>query len=171
MAAADAFVVVPGSRLEETRQARASGDQIRTVIAGYHWFGDWGRDTMISLPGLLITPGRLEEARSIIEGFLAFRKDGIIPNRFPDAGEQPEYNTADGTLWIFQAVRAWLAAGGVVVHWQNGGAFARSLPKDFSTALAIFTDATTYWAGQDRIMVVLLDENSRNGRALPSLLS
>ena len=66
---------------------------------------------------------------------------------------------------------SWLAAGGVVVHWQNGGAFARSLPKDFSTALAIFTDATTYWAGQDRTMVVLLDENSRNGRALPSLLS
>ena len=83
-----------------------------TIMAGYPWFTDWGRDTMISLPGLLITPGRLEEARSIIEGFLAFRKDGIIPNRFPDAGEQPEYNTADGTLWIFQAVRAWLAAGG-----------------------------------------------------------
>ena len=80
-----------------------------TIIAGYPWFTDWGRDTMISLPGLLIAPGRLDEAREIIEGFLQFRNQGIIPNRFPDAGETPEYNTADATLWMFQAVRAWLA--------------------------------------------------------------
>jgi glycogen debranching enzyme len=83
-----------------------------TVIAGYPWFTDWGRDTMISLPGLLIVPGRLEEARQIIEGFLEHRSQGIIPNRFPDAGETPEYNTTDATLWMFEAVRAWLAAGG-----------------------------------------------------------
>jgi glycogen debranching enzyme len=83
-----------------------------TIIAGYPWFTDWGRDTMISLPGLLITPGRLYEARRIIEGFLQFRNQGIIPNRFPDTGETPEYNTADATLWMFQTVRAWLKAGG-----------------------------------------------------------
>jgi glycogen debranching enzyme len=83
-----------------------------TIIAGYPWFTDWGRDTMISLPGLLIAPGRLDEAREIIQGFLHFRNQGIIPNRFPDTGETPEYNTADATLWMFQAVRAWLAAGG-----------------------------------------------------------
>jgi glycogen debranching enzyme len=83
-----------------------------TIIAGYPWFTDWGRDTMISLPGLLIVPGRLDEARRILEGFLAHRSQGIIPNRFPDAGETPEYNTADATLWMFQSVRAWLAAGG-----------------------------------------------------------
>jgi glycogen debranching enzyme len=83
-----------------------------TIVAGYPWFTDWGRDTMISLPGLLIVPGRLAEARQIIEGFLSHRSQGIIPNRFPDAGETPEYNTADATLWMFQAVRAWLAAGG-----------------------------------------------------------
>src|SRR5262249_38081065 len=80
--------------------------------AGYPWFTDWGRDTMISLPGLLIAPGRLEEARDIIKGFLAHSSQGVIPNRFPDAGETPEYNTADATLWMFQAMRAWLAAGG-----------------------------------------------------------
>ncbi|MCU1339387.1 MAG: putative glycogen debranching enzyme [Bryobacterales bacterium] len=83
-----------------------------TIIAGYPWFTDWGRDTMISLPGLLIAPRRLDTAREIIEGFLQFRNQGIIPNRFPDAGETPEYNTADATLWMFQAVRAWLQAGG-----------------------------------------------------------
>ncbi|HEY2845642.1 MAG TPA: amylo-alpha-1,6-glucosidase, partial [Bryobacteraceae bacterium] len=70
------------------------------------------RDTMISLPGLLITPGRLEEARQVIKAFLAHLSQGVIPNRFPDAGEQPEYNTADATLWMFQAVRLWLDAGG-----------------------------------------------------------
>jgi glycogen debranching enzyme len=83
-----------------------------TIIAGYPWFTDWGRDTMISLPGLLIATGRLKEARQIIEGFLAHRNQGVIPNRFPDSGETPEYNTVDATLWMFQAVRAWLAAGG-----------------------------------------------------------
>src|SRR6185503_7459263 len=82
-----------------------------TIIAGYPWFTDWGRDTMIALPGLLITPGRLDEARKILEGFLQYRNQGIIPNRFPDFGETPEYNTADATLWMFQAVRIWLAAG------------------------------------------------------------
>jgi predicted glycogen debranching enzyme len=83
-----------------------------TIIAGYPWFTDWGRDTMISLPGLLIVAGRLAEARAIIEGFLAHMQQGVIPNRFPDAGETPEYNTADATLWMFQAVREWLKSGG-----------------------------------------------------------
>jgi glycogen debranching enzyme len=87
-------------------------DSKLTIIAGYPWFTDWGRDTMISLPGLLITPGFLDRAREIIEGFLKFRSQGIIPNRFPDAGDTPEYNTADATLWMFQAVRMWLDAGG-----------------------------------------------------------
>jgi glycogen debranching enzyme len=83
-----------------------------TVIAGYPWFTDWGRDTMISLPGLLIAKGRLQEAREIIEGFLKHRNRGVIPNRFPDGGQEPEYNTADATLWMFQTVRQWLASGG-----------------------------------------------------------
>ena len=90
-----------------------------TIIAGYPWFTDWGRDTMISLPGLLIASQRLDEARAIIEGFLQFRNQGIIPNRFPDAGETPEYNTADATLWMFQAVRAWLQAGGDIAFLRD----------------------------------------------------
>jgi glycogen debranching enzyme len=82
------------------------------ILAGYPWFTEWGRDTMISMPGLLIGQHRLEEARGIFEGFLAHLSQGVIPNRFPDTGEKPEYNTADATLWMFQAMRAWLLAGG-----------------------------------------------------------
>jgi len=100
----------PAEKRDSFIVRRADGKP--TIIAGYPWFTDWGRDTMISLPGLLITPGFLDEAREIIQGFLQFRSQGIIPNRFPDAGETPEYNTADATLWMFQAVRAWLDAAG-----------------------------------------------------------
>jgi len=106
----DAQLAEPAPRAEPFTVQRADGRP--TIIAGYPWFTDWGRDTMISLPGLLIVPGRLEEAREIIEGFLAHLNQGLIPNRFPDSGESPEYNTADATLWMFQAMRHWLAAGG-----------------------------------------------------------
>jgi glycogen debranching enzyme len=100
----------PAPRAEPFTVRRADGKP--TIIAGYPWFTDWGRDTMISLPGLLIVPGRLEEAREIIAGFLAHLHQGLIPNRFPDSGESPEYNTADATLWMFQAMRHLLTAGG-----------------------------------------------------------
>jgi glycogen debranching enzyme len=100
----------PPGRRDPFVVRRADGSP--TIVAGYPWFTDWGRDTMISLPGLLIIEGRLDEARQIIEGFLGRRSQGIIPNRFPESGEAPEYNTADATLWMFQAMRAWLGAGG-----------------------------------------------------------
>ncbi|MGH7409335.1 MAG: amylo-alpha-1,6-glucosidase, partial [Candidatus Methylomirabilales bacterium] len=85
----------------------ARGDQ-KTVIAGYHWFSDWGRDTMIALPGLTLVTGRADVARSILLAFARHVDQGMLPNRFPDAGEQPEYNTVDATLWFFEAVRALL---------------------------------------------------------------
>lgn len=88
---------------------RANGSP--TVIAGYPWFTDWGRDTMISLPGLLITRGRTDEAERILKGFLDAVDQGLIPNRFPDAGEKPEYNTADATLWMFPSAWALRKAG------------------------------------------------------------
>jgi predicted glycogen debranching enzyme len=78
----------------------------KTVIAGYHWFSDWGRDTMISLPGLTLTTKRYDIARSILLEFSRHVDQGMLPNRFPDAGEQPEYNTVDATLWYVEAVRA-----------------------------------------------------------------
>lgn len=89
-AAADQFIVARG--------------QQKSVIAGYPWFGDWGRDTMISLPGLTLVTGRYDDARSILRGFAANIDRGMLPNRFPDAGEKPEYNTVDATLWMFHAV-------------------------------------------------------------------
>jgi predicted glycogen debranching enzyme len=86
----------------------ARGDQ-KTVIAGYHWFSDWGRDTMIALPGLTLPTGKHEVARSILRTFAKHVDQGMLPNRFPDAGETPEYNTVDATLWFFEAARAYLA--------------------------------------------------------------
>jgi predicted glycogen debranching enzyme len=81
------------------------GEEGRSVIAGYPWFTDWGRDTMISLPGLTLVTGRYEDARRILSAFLASAKDGLIPNRFTDEGDAAEYNTIDATLWLFEAVR------------------------------------------------------------------
>jgi predicted glycogen debranching enzyme len=89
----------------------ARGEQ-KTVIAGYHWFSDWGRDTMIALPGLTLPTKRYDVARSILRTFAQHVDRGMLPNRFPDAGETPEYNTVDATLWFFEAVRAYLAYTG-----------------------------------------------------------
>ena len=83
-----------------------------TIIAGYPWFGDWGRDTMISLPGLALTTGRPEIARAILETFARTVDGGMLPNRFPDGGDAPEYNTVDASLWFIEAVRCYHAATG-----------------------------------------------------------
>ncbi len=82
----------------------------QTVIAGYPWFTDWGRDTFISLPGLCLAPGRFDVARQIIETFATHVSQGMIPNRFPDAEGQPEYNTIDASLWFVDAVGRYLEA-------------------------------------------------------------
>jgi predicted glycogen debranching enzyme len=97
---ADQFIV---------RRGAAGG---RTLIAGYPWFSDWGRDTMIALPGLALTTGRHDVARDVLRTFLQFVSEGMLPNRFPDAGEVPEYNTVDATLWYFHALDEYLAATG-----------------------------------------------------------
>ncbi len=101
--AADQFVV---------QRPTPSDPDGRSLIAGYHWFSDWGRDTMIALPGLTLTTGRPDAAASILRTYAQFVDQGMIPNRFPDAGERPEYNTVDATLWYFQALRAYHAATG-----------------------------------------------------------
>lgn len=82
----------------------------RSIIAGYHWFGDWGRDTMIALPGLTLATGRADVARQILLAFARYVDGGMLPNNFPDAGGKPEYNTVDAALWYFEAVRQYFAA-------------------------------------------------------------
>jgi predicted glycogen debranching enzyme len=98
--AADQFIV--------KRELPDEGDG-RSVIAGYHWFGDWGRDTMIALPGLTLALGRYDVARQILLAFAKFVDGGMLPNNFPDAGGKPEYNTVDAGLWYFEAVRQYFA--------------------------------------------------------------
>lgn len=88
--AADQFVVKRGEN--------------KTIIAGYHWFSDWGRDAMIALPGICLATGRYDDARSILKAFAQSVSEGMLPNRFPDSGEAPEYNTIDASLWFFVAV-------------------------------------------------------------------
>jgi predicted glycogen debranching enzyme len=83
-----------------------------TVVAGYPWFADWGRDAMIALPGLCLATGRFEEARGILRSFVAALDRGMLPNRFPDDGAAPEYNTVDATLWLFVAAWRYLEATG-----------------------------------------------------------
>jgi predicted glycogen debranching enzyme len=108
--AADSFVV-------------RRGETGRSVIAGYHWFADWGRDTMIALPGLCLSEGRHDVARTILSEFAKHVNAGMIPNRFPDGGEPPEYNAVDASLWMVVAVHRLVEATG-------DHAFARKRLKD-----------------------------------------
>jgi predicted glycogen debranching enzyme len=99
--AADQFIVNRSFR---------SQPEGKSVIAGYPWFSDWGRDTMIALPGLTLAVGRPHIARDILRSYARFVDQGMLPNHFPDAGEAPEYNTADATLWFFEAARKYFEA-------------------------------------------------------------
>jgi predicted glycogen debranching enzyme len=110
--AADQFIITPAGRAEEAARARASGEEVRTVIAGYHWFTDWGRDTMISLEGLTLCTRRFREAAYILRTFAHYVRDGLIPNMFPDGSREGLYHTADATLWFFHAVERFLRATG-----------------------------------------------------------
>ncbi len=102
--AADQFVIRPATRVDDAVRARAAGAEPRSVIAGYPWFTDWGRDTMISLEGLTLTTGRADEARDILRTFALHVRDGLIPNLFPEGERHGVYHTADATLWFFHAL-------------------------------------------------------------------
>lgn len=111
------------------------GIDLKTIIAGYHWFSDWGRDTMISLPGLCLSTGRLGDAKKILSAFAKSVDKGMLPNRFPDYGEEPEYNTVDATLWFFIAIKKYFDCSGDkryvlhellpvlkdIIHWHFKG--------------------------------------------------
>jgi predicted glycogen debranching enzyme len=106
--AADQFVIRPESRAVDEARAHAAGDETRTVIAGYPWFTDWGRDTMISLEGLTLATGRHTESGYILRTFARYVKDGLIPNMFPEGNSEGLYHTADATLWFFHALHRYL---------------------------------------------------------------
>ncbi|NLG76821.1 MAG: glycogen debranching protein [Xanthomonadaceae bacterium] len=143
--AADQFIVMPGSRLEEGVIHQAGGSVLRTIYAGYHWFGDWGRDTMISLEGLTLSTGRYREAGAILRTFSHYVKDGLLPNLFPEGERQALYHTVDATLWYFHAIARYIEASrdrmiirqlfpvleSIIQHYSEGTHFNIGLdPKD-----------------------------------------
>ena len=121
--AADQFIFTPAARTADKARARAQGDEARSVIAGYHWFTDWGRDTMISLEGLTLCTGRPHDAGYILRTFAQHIKDGLIPNLFPEKGQEGLYHTADATLWYFHALKRYVDATG------DRGTLRQLLPK------------------------------------------
>jgi predicted glycogen debranching enzyme len=102
--AADQFLVSPAGRAADTLRGHAAGSEARTVIAGYHWFGDWGRDTMIALEGLTLCTGHKHEAAEVLRTFSRYIRRGLIPNLFPEGAHAGLYHTVDGTLWLFHAL-------------------------------------------------------------------
>jgi predicted glycogen debranching enzyme len=133
--AADQFVA---------RRPLADEPEGMTVIAGYHWFGDWGRDTMIALPGLALATGRPELAVRVLRTFARFVDQGMLPNRFPDGGETPEYNTVDATLWWVEAIRATHAATG-------DGALLKDLFPALENVVDWHRRGTRYGIGADPV--------------------
>jgi len=121
--AADQFIINPVGRVQDSARAHAAGDEIRTVIAGYHWFTDWGRDTMISLEGLTLITRRYTEAGWILRTFAHYIRYGLIPNLFPEGENQGLYHTADATLWFFHALDRYLT------HTNDHDTLRHILPK------------------------------------------
>ena len=117
--AADQFITTPTGRVEDSARARAAGDEVCSVIAGYHWFTDWGRDTMISLEGLTLITGRHLEAGYILRTFGRYIQNGLIPNMFPEGNNEGLYNTADATLWFFHAIDRYLHVTGDRITLQH----------------------------------------------------
>jgi predicted glycogen debranching enzyme len=145
--AADSFIVRRRvSRENEEDEGKGGSTSqpgwVPAVLAGYHWFTDWGRDTMISLPGLMLPSGRTREANQILRAFAMFVRDGLIPNRFPDVGDMPEYNTADATLWMFAIVDRLAASTGSL-------STARELYPLLSDIIATHVRGTRFGIGMD----------------------
>jgi glycogen debranching enzyme len=110
--AADAFLFDPRSRFDLVARAKAVGDEVKSVIAGYPWFNDWGRDTMISLEGLCLVTGRFQDAKWILRTFASYERDGLIPNNIPDGGTDGVYHAVDASLWFFHALDRYVRLSG-----------------------------------------------------------
>jgi predicted glycogen debranching enzyme len=140
--AADQFIVRPGNRPEEQLRAEAAGAHVRTVIAGYHWFGDWGRDTMISLEGLTLCTKRHSEAASILRTFAGYVKDGLLPNLFPEGARSALYHTVDATLWYFHALDRYR-------EWTGDMELVRGLQPVLESICEHYVRGTHYGIGVD----------------------
>lgn len=138
--AADQFIVKRGTNL-------------KTLIAGYHWFTDWGRDTMLSLPGLCLSMGRFQEAKEILLAFTEVISQGMLPNRFPDEGEKPEYNSVDASLWFFIALYLYYIA-------TKDSAFVRMLYPKLLESIAWYDKGTRYGIKTDSDGLLLAGEPS-----------
>ncbi len=145
--AADQFIVArpdykhSGADKLPYRPVRLSPNH-KTIIAGYPWFTDWGRDSMISLPGLLLCTGRYSEARGLLKAFASFANKGLIPNHFPDSGEDPEYNTVDAMLWMFHTIDYYLK---VTADWS----LVKELFPILSESIQWYRQGTLYNIGVD----------------------
>ncbi len=140
--AADQFVITPNMRVIDAARTRAAGDDIRSVIAGYHWFTDWGRDTMIGLEGLALATGRTVEAGYILRMFARHFKDGLIPNLFPEGEQSGLYHSADATWWFFHALGRYFDYSG---DWPTVEALLPALEE----AIARHVEGTRFGIGVD----------------------
>ncbi|MFO7549543.1 MAG: amylo-alpha-1,6-glucosidase [Acidimicrobiia bacterium] len=149
--AADHFVV----------ERVVAGEPGTSIIAGYPWFADWGRDTMISLPGLLLATGRHDEAGEVLRTFAAHLDAGMLPNRFPDSGDTPEYNTVDATLWLFDAVERHLRITGDATLARDlypalVGVVDRHL-EGTRHGIVVDPDDGLVWAGEPGVQLTWMD--------------
>jgi predicted glycogen debranching enzyme len=101
------------------KRCRPDGSDSCTILAGYPWFGDWGRDTFIALPGLLLETERFAEAREVFRTFASAQKEGLIPNRFSDYGDGCDYNSVDASLWYIHAADSYVRASGDEAFWRE----------------------------------------------------
>lgn len=135
--AADQFLFEPQGRLRDKVQAMATDDKVRAVIAGYHWFTDWGRDTMISLEGLTLTTGRFSDARGILRTLNRYVRNGLIPNYMPEGADEGVYHTVDATLWYFHALDRYL-------HYTNDRTTLRLLLPSLANIIEHHCKGTRY---------------------------
>jgi predicted glycogen debranching enzyme len=140
--AADQFLITPVGRVQAAVRAKAAGDDVRTIIAGYHWFTDWGRDTMISLEGLTLLTGRINEAGWILRTFAEYIRNGLIPNMFPEGEKEGLYHTADATLWFFHAFNRYLGT-------TNDQTTLRLLLPKFQGIIEYHLQGTDFGIGMD----------------------
>ena len=136
------------------------GHNLKTIIAGYHWFSDWGRDAMISLPGLCLTTDRFDDAKKILKAFADNVSEGMLPNRFSDQDEIPEYNTVDATLWFFNAIYKYY-------QYTSDKAFIKTMLPILSNIMDWHDKGTRYnihvdddgllYAGQDGVQLTWMD--------------